>query len=137
MNEVIKLLKQMENKEIPVISTVSQDFISMMEYAKEKPMNKETVREYLRDNDMYSGEESVDHVMKNLFTVYASPQNEDDKRKLTSMIKTTIKVGGEIVPNRELIKELIDSGFKCYPVLYHKQGFVLGIITKVGHVIVE
>lgn len=136
MNELIQLLKKIENGEIPVVTTVSQDFINIMSYAKEKPLNKDTVREYMDNQNLYNNEEDVDHFMRNLFTVHAFLQNDNDRKKLSGLVNNVAQIGGGVRPDPKIIKELINSGFRCYPVSYYN-GFVLGIITKVGHVIIE
>lgn len=131
MNELINFLQQVDGGEIPVISSVQQDLIDIVKWMGEKPLNRNTVRQFLFANNRYKEEEDIDYFMRDLYTVYVNFTKATDKYKITRMIRDIYDKGGNP------IREIMDSGFKCYPVAYTKgNNIILGIITNVGHIIV-
>jgi len=136
MNELIQLLNKVNNREIPVSSTVSQDLLEVIQWSKNRPISKETVRQYLIETDRYETEEDLDLFMRDLFTIYAVVHEQEHRNQISNLVKSTVLTGGVFVPNNNTVRELINSGFRCYPVTYSNEGMVLGIITKVGHIVI-
>lgn len=129
MKELINLLNQINNREVELTSSASQDLLDVINFSKNKTINRELIREFLVANDKYTSEEDLDIFTRDLFTIYVHLHNKECKEHLNDLIREEL--------NNDHLEELIRSGFKCYPVSYNKRGMVLGIITKVGHLVIE
>lgn len=144
MKELIDFIKRIEDRTIPTSVGFSEDFVNIMKGSENKSVSRESVKQYLYEqNKKYDSssdgvvtEDDIDRFMRDLYTEYIVFHNPEHKKQFERLVynylinvRNTISTTG--------VRELINNGIRCYPVTYTDKSYVLGIITRVGHLIID
>lgn len=97
-------------------------------------VTKDDVRFYLQQKNLYSNEEEIDYIMRDINTPLLFIDSTGYRILLKKYLKKYL-LTDEGQYNMQAIEKLKAYGFKCYPFKYIGNTFILGIITHRGHII--
>lgn len=103
-------------------------------FSQSKLVSKDDVRLYLQRKSIYSNEEELEIIMRDINTPLLFIDSAGFRILLRKYLKKALLTeDGQY--NKENIKMLTALGFRCYPFKYIESTYVLGIITPKGHII--
>jgi hypothetical protein len=136
MNDLLLFLNQINERKIPVTTTFCQDFIDVLKWSNNTSVDCNVARDFLKSNSRYTSEEDLEVFMRDLHTQYVFINSEEHRKQFQKLINAyLLTLFGKI--NMQSVRELMNCGFKCYPVSFTENGPIIGIITEPGNIIIQ